>query len=73
MPQSPLRGWLFGFPPLPEWLTAPGPPRGSDMTDFTITDADAGKVLPVANGRLVNLIMTTPPLSRPASFLALLI
>ena len=29
MPQYPLRGWLVAFPPLPRWLTAPRPPRGS--------------------------------------------
>ena len=30
MPQYPLRGWLFAFPPLPERLTAPRPSRDSD-------------------------------------------
>ena len=31
------------------------------MTDFTITDADVGKVLPITDGFLVNLSLTAPP------------
>lgn len=32
------------------------------LTEFTLTDADVGRVLPITDGYLVSLRMTTPPL-----------